>query len=58
MLERLDSQIDVQVWPVQVMGTWQAHLRQLANSSVTKPWELLEWHEILALLHEYPEALK
>jgi hypothetical protein len=58
MLERLDSQVDVQVWPVQVMGTWQVHLHQLSNSGVTKPWEILEWHEVLALRYKDPEAMK
>jgi hypothetical protein len=58
MIQRLDSQVDVQEGPVQMMGTREFHFDQVPDRSVTKPREVLEGYEVLLLLDEQPEAMR
>jgi hypothetical protein len=57
MLDRLDSQVHVQVGPVQMMRRGQLHTHQLCYRRITKPRELLKRQEEFAVSKEEPQTV-
>jgi hypothetical protein len=57
MLDWFDSEIDVQVGPVEMMRAWKLNVGDRSNWRITKPRELLERDEQLACANEQPESV-
>ena len=53
----LYCQIDVEVWPVQVMGMRPFHLENSSHRCFPEPGKLLEREEELPIVQEEPEAV-
>jgi hypothetical protein len=57
MFDGVDGKIDVQIGPVQVVGTGQLDIRDFSNRRLPKPRKLVERHEQLAIADEQPEPV-
>jgi len=57
ILDRLDCQIYVQVWPVEMMRRGHSHTHQLCYRGVPEPGELLEREKELAVPEKEPKAM-
>jgi hypothetical protein len=56
-LDRLNGQVDVEIWPIKMMGTGELHVRDLPNGRILKPRKVPERHEQLPVSHEEPETV-
>jgi len=57
MRNRLDSKIDIEVRPVQVMRCRHRDVQQLANGRFAKPREISKRQEIFGLIQQQPEPV-
>ncbi len=57
VLDRLDSKIDVQLRPVQVVRMWPLHINELADGPIPEPREILKRQKDLSIAEEEPEAV-
>lgn len=57
MLDGVDREVYVEVWPVEVVGMWPFDVQDRGHGGGLEPWELLEGQEQLSLLQEEPEAV-
>src|SRR5262245_2252446 len=58
MLDGLDSQVHIQVRPIQVMRRRSLNAHELDDWRITEPRELREGQEELALFEEEPEPVR
>ena len=52
MQDRINSQIDIEIRPVQMVRLWALHMKHSGDRSIAKPGELLERHEKLSSADE------
>src|SRR2546426_6579962 len=57
MIQRVHGQVDVEIWPVQVMRAWEYDVRQFTDRRLAKPGKLFERDKPLAVRDEQPESL-
>jgi hypothetical protein len=57
VLDGLDSEVDIEVGPVQMMRARQLHVRNRPNGRVTKPRKVLERDEQLLVVDDQPETV-
>jgi hypothetical protein len=57
VLERVDSQVDIEIGPIQMVGAWALHIRDLADRRVLKPGKVFKGQKELPLVEEQPDAV-
>ena len=57
VIDRLDGQIHVQVWPIEVVRLRQFHIQDRGDGSFAEPGELVEWQEKLFPAQQQPKAV-
>ena len=57
MGHRLESQVDIEIRPVQVIRTRQLDATNLSNRGLLEPREVLEWHEQFLFADEEPKPM-
>ena len=57
MLYGLDRKINIEVWPVQVIGVKSFNLQKLTDGHILEPWEALKWQKQLAAPDQEPEPV-
>ena len=58
MLDRFDREIDIEVWPVQVMRAGKFDVRDRRDRCLLEPWKSLERKEQFALTDEQPKPVR
>ena len=58
MLDRFDGEIDIEVWPVQVMRAGKFDVRDRRDRRFLEPWKSPERKEQFALTDEQPKPVR
>ena len=54
MLNRLQSEIYIQIRPVEVLWCWLFYINDLANRRIPEPWKILVRHKQFSVTYEDP----
>jgi len=57
MTNRFNSQVDIQLRPVKVIGRRKFDMQNLSDRNVSKPWKLSKRKKKLLILQQKPEAV-
>jgi hypothetical protein len=56
--QRVNGQIDIEIWLVQMMRTGQLDPADLPNRRVLEPWKVLESYEQFLITKEEPKTVR
>lgn len=57
VLDRVEREIDVKLWPMQMTGRWPLEPQDRVDWGALEPREFVEGNEQLAIVDEHPEAV-
>jgi len=57
MLNGLDGEVDVEVWPIEMVRTRALHVCNRADGGIAEPGKLLEWQEEFPVADQHSEAM-
>jgi len=57
MTNRLNRQIDIKLWPIEMIRGRQLNVQYFPDCDIAKPWELRKWEEKLFIFQQNPKTL-
>jgi hypothetical protein len=58
MFDRVHGEVHIEIRPVKVVPMGPSDIQNLPDGSLAEPWEPLERHEQLPVIHEEPETIR
>ena len=53
----MNGQVNVELWPIKMVGCWRFDIRQLADGCLSEPWEVLEREKQFFVIEQQPKAV-